>query len=81
MSQNTKSDRKESATGTIHPCADQQRRLTALLPELEEGQRREEELVAKLQAVEQDSKVSLTCPLVQVFLSSCLKGVDEGVIP
>jgi len=36
--------------------ADQQRRLAALVPELEEGQRREEELVTKLQAVEQDSQ-------------------------
>ena len=37
--------------------AAQQQRLAALVPELEEGQRREEELVAKLQAVEQDSQV------------------------
>ena len=61
--------------------ADQQRRLAALVPELEEGQSREEELVAKLQAVEQDSQVSPSWLLVQVFLSSSLKGVDLGVIP
>ena len=37
--------------------ATQQRRLAGLVPELEEGQRREEELVAKLEAVLQDSQV------------------------
>jgi len=36
--------------------ATQQRRLAGLVPELEEGQRREEELVAKLEAVLQDSQ-------------------------
>ena len=39
--------------------ATQQRRLAGLVPELEEGQRREEELVIKLQAVEQESQVGL----------------------
>ena len=37
--------------------ATQQRRLAGLVPELEEGQRREEELVAKLEAVLQVSQV------------------------
>ena len=39
--------------------ATQQRQLAGLVPELEEGQRREEELVVKLQAVEQQSQVGL----------------------
>ena len=39
--------------------ATQQRRLAGLVPELEEGQRMEEELVVELQAVEQESQVGL----------------------